>query len=82
MKSLIWVLLVVIAAGLLFVAFWTGPSPSSGASSNVVAPKRKAFVVWRSPAQYIDYVQKTEPHDNPDLWRRIEAVKRLPSWPN
>lgn len=34
-----------------------------------------------SREQYIDYLLRTERHDDPELWRRIEAVKQLKTWP-
>jgi len=81
MKASAWVLLIIIVAGLIGVAVWSGPTKSSGERTSV-APKQKTFVVWRSPDRYIAYLKATEPPDNPDLWRRIEAVKRMSEWPN
>lgn len=34
-----------------------------------------------SREQYIDYLLRTQKHDDPELWRRIAAVKNLERWP-
>jgi hypothetical protein len=34
-----------------------------------------------SREQYIRYLLRTEKHDDPELWVRIEAVKQLKNWP-
>jgi len=34
-----------------------------------------------SREQYIAYLLRTEKHDNPELWRRIAAVRNLERWP-
>jgi len=31
--------------------------------------------------QYIAYLLRTEKHSDPELWRRIAAVKQRPDWP-
>lgn len=47
-------------------------------------PRQEVFVFASgsmSREQYIDYLLRTEKHDNPELWRRIAAVKNLKNWP-
>jgi hypothetical protein len=39
------------------------------------------FAPYGSREQYIAHLLKTEKHSDPELWRRIEAVKRLEVWP-
>ncbi len=48
------------------------------------APRQEAFVFASgslSREQYINYLLRTEKHDDPELWRRIAAVKNLKDWP-
>lgn len=43
--------------------------------------KEMAFAAeGMSRSQYIDYLMRTEKHDNPELWRRIAAVRNIKDW--
>jgi len=37
--------------------------------------------VGMSREQYIEYLLRTERHDDPELWQRIAAVRNLKIWP-
>ncbi len=43
--------------------------------------KEMAFAAeGMSRNQYIAYLMRTERHDNPELWRRIAAVRNIKEW--
>lgn len=68
--------LIIAATVIVGVSFWK--HSAEAAEHNVkLVPMRKAFTSWSSPEQYIAYLKQTVPADEPDLWRRIEAVKRM-----
>lgn len=55
---------------------------AGGGHESKIRGEKTAFVASRySREQYIAHLLRTERHDNPDIWRRIEAVKRLEPWP-
>ncbi len=69
-------ILLVVAAVFIFDIF------SEIGSQRIKGAQKAPFASLNmSREQYIDYLLRTEKHDNPELWRRIAAVKNLKQWP-
>jgi len=69
-------ILLVVAAVFIFDIF------SEIGSQRLKGAQKAPFAsLTMSRDQYIDYLLRTEKHDNPELWRRIAAVKNLKQWP-
>lgn len=77
--------LIVLALGVLaaaMIALFLDITSAGGGHENQIRGEKTAFAASRySREQYIAHLLRTEKHDDPDLWRRIEAVKRLEPWP-
>lgn len=79
--SLIILALAVLAAAML--ALFLDVTSAGGGHEGQIRGQKTAFATARySREEYISHLLRTERHDDPDLWRRIEAVKRLEPWPN
>lgn len=69
-------ILLVVAAVFIFDVF------SEIGSHRIKGMQKAPFASLNmSREQYIDYLLRTEKHDNPELWRRIAAVNNLKKWP-
>jgi len=77
--------MIVLAVGILAAAtavLFLDITSAGGGHEGRIRGEKTAFAANRySREQYIAHLLKTERHDNPDLWRRIEAVKQLEPWP-
>jgi len=71
--------LIIAATVIVGVSFWKHSSEAAERNVTLV-PMRKAYTSWSTPGQYITYLKQTVPAEDPDLWRRIEAVKRMKTW--
>jgi len=78
--------LILLALGVLaaaMIALFLDITSAGGGHENQIRGEKTAFAASRySREQYIAHLLRTEKHNDPDLWRRIEAVKRLEPWPN
>jgi hypothetical protein len=54
---------------------------SGGHSSDSYSLKAPFASRGMTREQYIDYLLRTEKHNDPELWRRIAAVKQRADWP-
>jgi len=71
--------LIIAATVIVGVSFWKHSSEAAERNVTLV-PMRKAYTSSSTPGQYITYLKQTVPAEDPDLWRRIEAVKRMKTW--
>ncbi|MBE2205371.1 MAG: hypothetical protein IAE94_13650 [Chthoniobacterales bacterium] len=69
-------ILMVVAAVFIFDVF-----SEIGRNRFQVVEKAPLASLNMSREQYIEYLLRTEKHDNPELWRRIAAVRNLKRWP-
>jgi len=78
--ALIVLSLLVLAAAM--TALFLDITSSGGGHAGEIRGEKTAFAASRySREDYIAHLLRTEKHDDPELWRRIEAVKRLEPWP-
>ncbi|MDX2079724.1 MAG: hypothetical protein SFU53_02980 [Terrimicrobiaceae bacterium] len=68
-----------IAAGASVLFIWNA-RVTLGGHENVVT-ERIAYREWPNREAYIAYLKRTEDHQDEELWRRIEAVKKKETWP-
>jgi hypothetical protein len=77
--------LIVLALGVLaaaMIALFLDIISAGGGHEGQIRGEKTAFAASRySREEYIAHLLRTERHDDPELWRRIEAVKRLEPWP-
>lgn len=77
--------LIVLALGVLaaaMLALFLDVTSAGGGHESRIRGEKTAFAASRySREDYIAHLLRTEKHNDPDLWRRIEAVKRLEPWP-
>ena len=77
MKMFLNFLIALIIAATVIVGVSIRKHSAGATERNVImVPMRKASTTWSSPSQYIAYLKQTVPAEDPDLWRRIEAVRR------
>lgn len=69
--------LAVVGAVFIFDVF----TESGGHASDSYSLKAPFASRGMTREEYISYLLKTEKHDDPELWRRIAAVKQRPDWP-
>lgn len=82
MKAFLFLLLslaalAVVAAVFIFDVF----SAQGGHDWETRARKVPFASAGMSREQYIEFLLRTEKHDDPELWRRIAAVRNLKRWP-
>ncbi len=77
--------MIVLALGFLaaaMLALFLDITAAGGGHEGEIRGEKTAFAASRySREEYIAHLLRTERHDDPDLWRRIEAVKKLEPWP-
>lgn len=56
-------------------------SERGGHEGDILHTKEPFATKHMSRSEYIAYLMRTERHDDPELWLRIEAVKKLKDWP-
>ena len=82
MKTLA-VLLIALAVACGALAVFVTDLIAAGGGHDRDTSKRKLTYAAQhmNREQYIAFLLRTERHDNPELWQRIEAVKQLRTWP-
>jgi hypothetical protein len=83
MKSVLLLLVAFVVLAVVVGVFAYDVLSEQGGHDRVTRAKRIPFASeGMTREEYINYLLRTERHDDPELWVRIAAVRNLKHWPD